>query len=290
MSRLIIDAHQHIWDPSRVNYDWLGPEFEVLNRTFTFDELKPQLHESGVTNTVIVQSADNHEDTTLMLESAAVNKEISAIVGYLPLDKPAVVEKILPEWLENPLFVGVRNLIHTKDDPNWLLQDQVLESLSLLEHAGYTLDIVAVFPRHINLIPTISDKFPNLNMVIDHLGKPPSGKDEFISWKEQIRVAAQNPRVYAKVSGLYGSPKDSPNETAQTFQQAFNHVLSEFGSQRLMYGGDWPINLLDGGYAKSWAVFKDLVHELDHIDQDEIFSQTAIRFYGIPEEQLNRNV
>lgn len=290
MPELIIDSHQHIWDPSKISYDWLGPDFEVLNRTFTFDELKPQLEKVGITKTVMVQSADNFPDTNLMLECVAQHEEICAIVGFLPLDEPSIVEEQLPEWSNNSLFVGVRNLIHTKEDPYWILQPKVLESLRLLEYSGLTLDLVAVFPNHLNLIPTLSEKFPELKMVIDHLGKPPASEADFSTWKKQMGVAAQNPLVYSKVSGLYGDATETAVHTATSFSKAFEHVLSEFGPHRMMYGGDWPINLLDGGYAKSWNVFNFLIADLAQADKAELLATSALRFYGIPEINLNRNV
>src|SRR5690349_17562638 len=85
---MIIDAHQHVWDLGRAPYPWLGPQHPEWNRTFTFDELAPQLLRNGVGATVLVQSDDHDGDTELMLEVADANPQIAAIVAYLPLDQP----------------------------------------------------------------------------------------------------------------------------------------------------------------------------------------------------------
>lgn len=56
----LIDAHQHVWDPTRAEYSWLGPELEPINRTVTFEEVEPSLARCGIQATILVQSADNN--------------------------------------------------------------------------------------------------------------------------------------------------------------------------------------------------------------------------------------
>ena len=67
----------------------------------------------------------------------------------------------------------MRHLIHNEADPKWLLQAEVIEGLKLLAAAGLTFDVVATLPEHMECIPVVGEKVPNLKMVIDHLGQPP---------------------------------------------------------------------------------------------------------------------
>src|SRR5665647_3273904 len=84
-----IDAHQHVWDPACARYDWLTAELAPINRAIDFAELRPALREAGVDATVLVQSADNDDDTDLMLRTAEANPEVAAVVAYVPLARPA---------------------------------------------------------------------------------------------------------------------------------------------------------------------------------------------------------
>ena len=59
-----------------------------------------------------------------------------------------------------------------------------------------------------------------------------------------------------------------------------------FGADRLMYGGDWPVSLLAGGYERVLQGLSDLIGELDGAESDAIFGGTAQRFYRINEELL----
>ena len=143
----------------------------------TFEQLAPELEACGVDFTVQVQSADNPEDTALMRASAADHPEVAGIVGFAPLDDADATAATLEAWAGDTLLVGVRNLIHNKPDPDWLLRPEVADFLGVLEQHGVPLDVVAVLPRHLELIPILSERHPDLRMVIDHLAKPPIGLD-----------------------------------------------------------------------------------------------------------------
>jgi L-fuconolactonase len=281
MSQFTIDAHQHVWDPTRATYDWLTPELAPIDVTMTFEELKPQLAAAGVDATVLVQSADNDDDTQLMLDVATSNPEIVAVVAYAPLERPTEVAAHLDRFRGNGLIVGIRNLIHNIPDPQWLLRPEVNESLGLLEAAGLTFDLVSVLPEHLALVPTLVERHPSLRIVIDHLSKPPIGLADREPWWTLIGQAAESETVFAKASGLYSATGESGSWTPDAVRPHLMRALECFGSERLMYGGDWPISVLSGGYARVWNGLSQLFDELPMDDRTNILSVTAQKFYGI---------
>lgn len=282
----VIDAHQHVWDPDRAEYAWLGPELHPIDRSIAFDELEPDLRATGVQFTVQVQSADNAEDTALMIESAARHPEVAAIVGYGPVDRPAELASTIASWRDDPLMVGVRTLIHNHPDPDFLLRPEVREGLDLLSDAGLTFDIVAVLPRHLELVPILSERHPDLKMVIDHLAKPPIGLESRDPWWGLIAAAAENPLVHAKVSGLYSATDDLGSWTTDQVRPFFDHAVELFSAHRLMYGGDWPISLLAGGYRRVWAGLEPLFATLDAEAREYLLGRTAATFYSIDAARL----
>jgi L-fuconolactonase len=284
----IIDAHQHVWDPGRARYDWLTPDLAPINRPIGFDELRPALRRAGVQATVLVQSADNAEDTALMFEVAEQNREIAAVVAYVPLERPAEAARQLESLRQNPLVVGVRNLIHDIPDPDWLLRPDVDDGLGVLEDADVTFDLVSVLPRHLEHAETIAAKHPRLRIVIDHLSKPPIGLENRGPWWALIERAAASPMVHAKVSGLYSATADSGAWTTDSVRPYLQRALEVFGANRLMYGGDWPISLLSGGYDRVWAGLSHLFAELKGPERDAILGGTAESFYRIDGRLLAR--
>ncbi|QYH34955.1 amidohydrolase [Salinibacterium sp. M195] len=277
----IIDAHQHVWSPSRAHYGWLDDSLAPINRVITMDELLPELRAAGVDYTVQVQSADNFEDTRLMMESAAAHTEVAAIVGYAPIDRPELAARTVESWQGDTRMVGVRTLIHNQPDPEWLLRPNVDEGLTVLERAGLSFDVVAEAPEHLALVPELSRRHPELRMVIDHLAKPPIGLDERAEWWSAIERAAENPNVYAKVSGLYSAAGTLDGWTTENVRPFFERALEVFGAERLMYGGDWPVSLLAGGYLRVWNGLAPLFDSVDAAEREQLLGRTAAEFYGI---------
>jgi L-fuconolactonase len=288
MSFPVIDSHQHVWDPARAAYDWLGPELAPIDQAMDFEQLLPELTAAGVDFTVQVQSADNPEDTELMRESAARHPQVAGIVGYAPVEDPEACARTIQSWAGDPLMVGVRTLIHNQPDPEWLLRPEVGEGLALLADAGLCFDVVAVLPRHLELVPIIAERHPRLRLVIDHLAKPPIGLAHREPWWDLIAAAAQHPNVYAKVSGLYSATGDSGAWTTDSVRPFVERALEVFGADRLMYGGDWPISVLSGGYTRVWNGLLPIFDALAPADREQVLGRTAAEFYGLSSARLGQ--
>jgi L-fuconolactonase len=282
---MIIDSHQHVWDLTRAPYRWLGPDVPEYNRTFTFAELQPHLRTQGVDATVLVQSDDHDGDTDLMLEVADQHPEVVGIVAYVPLDRPGLAAERLESLCRDDRVVGVRNLIHNIPDPDWILRPDVAEGLGLLERLGLTFDYVSVLSRHLEHVTTLSERHPDLRIVIDHLSKPPIGQAEREPWWSLIELAAKNPMVYGKVSGLYsGAAPDG--WTVAGIQPFVDRAVDLFGPDRLMYGGDWPISTAAGGYERVFAGLAEALAGLSSDEREEIYAGSARRFYRLDEQRL----
>ncbi|QHC67761.1 amidohydrolase family protein [Rathayibacter sp. VKM Ac-2759] len=280
---VVIDSHQHVWDRTRARYDWLGPDLPEIDRSIFFDELRPQLRAAGVDATVLVQSADEAADTDEMLRVAAANPEIAGVVVHVPLERPQEAHDRLVELRRDAHVVGVRNLIHDRPDPDWILRPDVDEGLGVLEAAGVPFDYVAVLPRHLEHLPVLAERHPELSIVIDHLSKPPIGLSSDEPWRSLIARAAENPRVFAKVSGLYSATPDAASWTTEQLVPVVEHALASFGAERLMYGGDWPVSLTAGGYARIWAALHEATAGWSEAESARLWGGTAQEFYRLDE-------
>jgi L-fuconolactonase len=278
---VVVDAHQHFWDPSRVSYSWLAPYYPELDRLIGFDDLSPHLRANGVDVTVLVQSADSTGDNEAMWEIADQHPEIAGIVAWLPLDEPARVGASLEQLSARGHLVGVRNLIHTRADPDWVLRDDVSASLSALEAAHIPFDLVSVLPRHLEHVPAICEGHPELTIVIDHLSKPPIGAAGSEPWRTLIARAARYPNVYAKVSGLYPSSNDRDPWTIEDLRPTVEYAFEIFGAQRLMFGSDWPICEVAGGYDVVAKALFSIFDELSPTDRAAVMGNTASAVYGL---------
>ena len=65
-----------------------------------------------------------------------------------------------------------------------------------IPHASTDLifEVVGVFPNHLKHVLLLSERIPNLKMVLDHLAKPPIKEKQMSPWSDQLKAAAENPR------------------------------------------------------------------------------------------------
>lgn len=280
---MIVDCHQHFWDPDKVEYPWLVPAYGPIYRTFTPAELEPQLRAAGIDRTVLVQSANSFEDTDSMLAHAREHEWIGAVVGWVPLDDAAAAARALEErYLSDRWFRGVRHLNHEEADPDWLVRPEVIEGLRILEARGLIYEVVAVYPLHLGHVPALARACPDLSIVVDHLAKPPIKNGDLGAWERDLRAAAAFPNVWAKVSGL-NTAADWDSWSAQDLVPAIGTAIEAFGPGRLMFGSDWPVAILAGDYAKVWSETNRALDLLGvaGADRAAILGANAARLYRL---------
>lgn len=276
---MIIDAHHHLWDRSRAEYPWLGPHLPTLDRDIGFAELEPLLDDAGVDRTVLVQAADDDGDTDFMFEQAAIHPRIGAVVAWVPLDAPERAAARLAEFAERPIFRGIRHGINTEPDPEWILRPEVADGLGLLEDAAIPFDLVSVRRRHLSLVPELVERHPRLRIVIDHLSKPPIRREEREPWWTDIARAAAAPTVYAKLSGLMPANPELAVWETDDLRPFVERAFELFGPDRLMWGSDWPIIDLAGGYRRALDAMRELAADWSASERAAVFGGTAARFY-----------
>ena len=274
MSAAAVDGHQHFWNGS---LPWMRPEHATIRRAFTPDDLRPLLDANGIAETIVVQAACDDDDTDLMFEHATRHDWIAAVVAWVPLLEPERARARLDELAARPQLRGIRHLMHDEADPHWILQPAVLESLALLEERELILELPVVWPRHLADVPTLATSFPRLTIVIDHLGKPPIGRD-LSGWAEALRAAASHPNVAAKISGL-NTATDRADWGTDDLRPCVKIALDAFGPDRLLCGSDWPVALLNGDYHRVWNETHRLLEEIAPDDLDTLLGGTARRLY-----------
>jgi L-fuconolactonase len=272
-----VDAHHHLWDLGSGRYSWPTPAEVEIHRTFTPQELAPEIEAAGIDMTVVVQASDSLADTDSMIEAAAAFPWIAGVVGWLPIGDRRVAERELE--MRRGRLCGVRHLIHWETDPDWLVRPANQPGLALLAEAGLPFDVVAVFPEHLPLVPAVAEAHPDLRLVIDHLAKPPFRGEGWDGWVDALRRAAEYPRVYGKVSGL--DTAAGPAWTVNELRPAWEVALDAFGPERLLFGTDWPVCRLVSTYGQVVTAAMMLVAELSPSEQDRVLGGTAIEVYGL---------
>jgi L-fuconolactonase len=280
----LVDTHVHIWDLQRADYPWLINDKSILKRTWSIEQLEDERVRVGVTEGILVQAAGNIEDSELMFETAASTSWISGVVAWLPLSDPDKCELVLTErYLKEKYFKGVRHQVHDEPDTKWLLRDQVLQSLEMLQKRNIPYDVVGILNDHIETVLDVTAKLPGLRMVFDHLNQPPiKKKEKFGEWGTLMMEAAKNKNLYAKISGLGTASGDLAEWGTEDIKPYVEFILENFGVDRVFCGGDWPVSMLAGSYSRTWSIYKQVINELvNENDREKIYYTNAKIFYSL---------
>jgi L-fuconolactonase len=130
---------------------------------------------------------------------------IRGIVGWTDLASPNVDANIKRlQSLSNGKLVGIRHLVQIEPE-GWLLRPEIQRGLKVLEEKNLSFDIDAFDSSstmsNLKLIPTLAEQFPNLTIVLDHLGRHHSNKANLVKdeWFAGIRKASEYDNVFCKL-------------------------------------------------------------------------------------------
>ena len=285
----VIDAHQHFWDRSQGEFDYAWqqvPGLEKICRDFLPDDLRPQLMQTCVDRTILVQTQHNLSENRWALALAKSHDFIAGIVGWVDLTSPHCQQQ-LQESLQDPAFVGVRHVVQDEPDEDFIIRPDVLRGLSVLEQHGMPFDLL-FYARHLRHTPTVAGHCPELPLVIDHLSKPAIKTGELKIWRAELRAAAGCENVYCKLSGLV-TEADWDRWSIVDLRPYFETALECFGPERLMFGSDWPVCQLAASYDEVLTVTRKLIGELSPHEQSQIMGGTASRFYRLAATSESRS-
>jgi len=270
-----IDAHHHLWSLARGDYGWLTPELVPIYRDFCLSDLAPHLSAADIQGTILVQAAPTEAETMFLLDIAENAEVIRGVVGWTDFDAANGVARI-DALAARKLLVGLRPMVQDIDDDDWLLGPALAPLLAAMVRYSLVFDAL-VLPRHLPKLLRVIGRHPDLQFVLDHCGKPRLATAEIANWQRDIALLAQHPNVVCKLSGLM-------TEAALGWQiadlrQAVDHVVTCFGPQRMLWGSDWPVVNLAGGYEKWFAAAQTLLADLSPDEKADIFGGNAARIY-----------
>ena len=275
-----IDAHQHFWNPSRGDYDWMPMDNAILARPYFPADLAPHLQEHGIDATILVQAAATVAETEYMLGIADATPFVAGVVGWVDFENPGDLVT-LKRLARHPKFKGVRPMIQDIPDVDWMLRDDVQWAFRAICDLDLTFDALG-FPPHLENFLVILKRYPSMRAVIDHCMKPQirshSG-ESFRFWADGMSRLASETKAFCKFSALV--TEANPGWTVDDLKPYVHHVLSVFGPERIMWGSDWPVCRLAASY-DDWRKAADAL--TDHFSpaaKADIYGGTAARFYRI---------
>jgi len=155
---------------------------------------------------------------------------------------PACEEQLL-EFKAHPKFVGVRHITQDEPDDDFIVREDVLRGLRVLEKHGVPFDLL-FHVKHLRHAADLARRLPALPLVIDHLAKPRIRERRTDDWLPHVQAAAAFPNVHCKLSGLV-TEADWRRWTVADLKPYVQTALELFGPERCMFArtgrcASWP--------------------------------------------------
>jgi L-fuconolactonase len=275
-----VDAHHHVWRLDRGDYGWLRPSaaLQAIYRDFDLDELRPQLRRAGIDASVLVQAAPTVQETQFLLEVARQNSDVvRGVVGWADLaatDAPDVLARMA----SNAMLKSVRPMLQDAPDARWILRPEVQRALAAMPGLGLRFDAL-VKSQHLQPLLRVLDQRPDLAVIVDHCAKPGVAHGEWQPWADDLAAIARHPTACCKLSGLV--TEAGANWSVPLLRRYVDHVLDCFGSERVIWGSDWPVVTLAASYARWNEATDELLAGLSPEARTAVRGENAIRSYGL---------
>lgn len=274
-----VDAHQHFWDPATAHYPWMSDAVAPLCRRFGPDDLAPLLRENGIDCSIVVQARSDLVETREFMAFAADNEFVAGAVGWVDLTDPGVGD-VLDELLGGPngsKLVGVRHQAEDEPDPDWLVRDDVQRGLKAVAERGLVYDLL-VRPPNLPAAVKAVRALPDARFVVDHIAKPLIKAGELEPWESRLREVAAAPNAWCKLSGLI-TEADRENWKTADLVPYVERVVDMFGTERLLFGSDWPVVLLAGSYQDAVDSTLEALPALSPSELDAVMGGNAVALY-----------
>lgn len=275
---MYVDCHVHFWKPSRGDYGWLKPESELLYKDYLPEQLLPELNAFGVKGLVAVQAAVSSEEAAFLLELTQTWPVISGVSGGLDPFADHFHEQ-LESLKANPRFTGIRlGGSAFRSERSETDRNKLRSVLAALMQAGLTLDLL-VQPADLADVAWYLEDLPQLKAVVNHLGCPDIRAQRMEPWQTGMKRLSRLPFVAVKLSGMITM---SGGFHPERLRHYIDLLLQLFGSDRLLFGSDWPVALQAGGYRDVIDLFEAVLpDDLAEDEKGRIRAGNISRFYPI---------
>ena len=273
-----IDAHQHFWHFDPVRDSWITPDMAVIQRDFLPLDLQPHLQQHGLGGCVAVQASQSEAETEFLLKLAAAHDFIKGVVGWVDLRAENLHEQ-LTYYSQFEKLKGFRHVLQGEADRALLLKPAFRRGIAALAQHGFTYDLL-ILPDQLGFAAELAAAYPNQRFVIDHLAKPLIKDQQLGSWAQDMRAVAAHENVYCKVSGMV-TEADWHNWQPADFRPYLDLMFEAFGPRRVMFGSDWPVCEVAGGYARALGLVEDYLRPFSAAEQAQVWGDNAGRFYNL---------
>ncbi len=276
---LVVDTHLHFWDLATYysHSDWMK-DTPAIFRSFLPEDVKIHFDACGVDRGVIIEAArTSHQLNLWWLALAEIYSYVGAVVAGCFLEQADLVGWF-DEYSHSPYFVGIRTALAGPPE-DWATNSDTARGLNELVRRDLSLDLLITYEAF-EAARRVAAKHPSLRIIIDHCGGPPLREGQLGAWRKQFAPLAEYPNIHVKYSSLMYYAE--PDTSVDRIRPVAEFLLETFGTSRLIWGSNWPVELLGGTYEYSYNTTRAALQPLTTAgERDAIYGGNAAQIYRL---------
>ena len=278
----LLDTHQHLIYPDVASCSWTDGIPPLANKAFTLETYQDLSKEADIVGSLFMEAGVDdagYQVETRFVADLAKDKN-SGILGIIASCRPEN-DAGFSDWLDECDGLGVlgyRRILHVMDDA--LSQsDTFRRNIRAIGSRGKTFDM-CFLPKQLPIALELAQACDNTKLILNHCGVPDIAGGALDPWREDIRALAAMPNVTCKLSGLlaYCAPGEAKLASIQPY---VDHVLEVFGTDRIVWGSDWPVVELANGLPDWIDVTGQILAQLSESESLAVGAVNAEVVYGV---------
>jgi len=278
----VIDAHIHLFDPSRPQgIPWPARTQTALYRPALPPRYRRLVTPLGVRGAIAVECSNWPEDNQWVLDVAETDPIMVGTIGNLEPGKPEFPER-LAQLHRNPLFRGIRyGNLWGRDLGAALTGPAFVAHLKLLAEMDLVLDTANPTVRLLADVVRMTDLVPRLRVVIDHLpGMPlPVETEAKASLASSLKEIGERPQIYVKLSQVLRSVNGPASREIDAHRDRLDRIADVFGPDRVIFGSDWPNSDSDATYEEVLAIVRAYFQSKSLESAEKYFWRNSVAAY-----------
>jgi len=281
----IVDTHHHLWDVDKFRLPWLA-SVPKLAKSFVMADYLKATEGLGIAKTVYmevdVDSAQQVEEAEYVIDicKRGDTPMRAAVISGRPAS--GGFKDYIMRFKGSPFIKGVRQVLHPPSTPRGLCLDkQFIQSVQLLGELGMSYDL-CMRNSELEDGAKLIDACPGTRFILDHCGNGDVQSKDRSTWQRGLAAVAARKNVICKISGIVASAKPDA-WTAADLAPIIRTTIQEFGIDRVIFGGDWPVCTLAATYRQWVETLREILNEMkmSTADQRKLFHDNAAQFYGL---------
>lgn len=273
-----IDSHVHFWNPDNLTYSWLD-EAKPIQRAFLPTDYQDAIGDHTVEGIVFVEAgADDGQSLEEVAWVEMLKAPIKAIAAQASLEIAAGREATLEKLAARPLVKGIRRN-YQAEAAGFTQQSEFIKGVQSLKKYDLSFDI-CIKSHQLEETIDLVKQAPDVSFILDHIAKPNIAGGEFDTWATRLKQLAAYENVVCKVSGII-TEADPNNWTPEQIKPYILETMEAFGSERVMFGSDWPVVNLAGSFTEWVSTLEAAVATLSENERQKLLIDNARHAYRL---------